>query len=41
MDWATIIVGVVTALAALIGTMVSNNKTSAVMGYRMGELEKR
>ena len=40
-DWTTIVVAVVTALGAFIGTFASNRKQTALMAYRLEELEKK
>ena len=41
MDWSSIIVGGITALCALVGTYLSHNKTTALILYRIEELEKK
>lgn len=39
MDWSSIIVGVVTGLCALAGTYLAHNKTTALILYRLEQLE--
>ena len=39
--WGEIIVGIVTALASLVGVYVSNRKSAALISYRMEQLEKK
>lgn len=41
MDWSSIITGVVTGLCALAGTYIAHNKTTALILYRIEELEKK
>ena len=41
MDWTSIIVALVTALGALAGTYFANRKSSALIAYRLSELEKK
>lgn len=41
MDWSTIIPTVVTAAAALAGTYFSNRRQTALMDYRLEQLEKK
>lgn len=39
--WGEIIVGIVTAVASLVGVYVSNRKSAALITYRMEQLEKK
>lgn len=39
--WGEIIVGIVTAIASLLGVYVSNRKSAALITYRMEQLEKK
>lgn len=41
MDWSSIIVGVVTGLCALAGTYLAHNKTTALILYRLEQLESK
>ena len=41
MDWATIIVGVLAFVGTLVGAYCSNNKTVALVTYRLQALEKK
>lgn len=41
MNWETGVVGVFTALCALLGTYMSNRKQAALMDYRLEQLEKK
>lgn len=41
MDWTSIIVAVITAVGAGIGVYFSNRKSSAIMEYRIEQLEKK
>lgn len=41
MNWETVVAAAVTALAALIGTYMSNRKQTALMDYRLEQLEKK
>ena len=41
MDWATIIVGVLAFIGTLVGAYCSNNKTVALVTYRLQALEKK
>lgn len=41
MDWTSIVVAVITALGALIGTYIANRKSASLLEYRMKELEKK
>ena len=41
MDWTSIIVAIVTALGALAGTYFANRRSSALIAYRLSELEKK
>ena len=40
-DWATIIVGVLAFIGTLVGAYCSNNKTVALVTYRLQALEKK
>lgn len=40
-DWATIIVGVLAFVGTLVGAYCSNNKTVALVTYRLQALEKK
>lgn len=39
MEWGTIAAAAITALCALVGTYISNRKSTALMEYRMKQLE--
>lgn len=41
MDWTSIIVAVVTAIGAFAGVYSANRKSSALIEYRLSELEKK
>ena len=41
MSWETIVAAAITALCALAGTYLSNRKASALLEYRMEQLEKK
>ena len=41
MSWETIIAAAITALCALIGTYMSNRKQTALVSYRIEQLEKK
>lgn len=41
MDWATIVVGVLAFIGTLVGAYCSNNKTVALVTYRLQALEKK
>lgn len=41
MNWETVVVGVFTALCALLGTYMSNRKQTALMEYRLKQLEDK
>jgi len=41
MEWGTIVAAAVTALCALLGTYLSNKKQTALMAYRIEQLEKK
>ena len=41
MDWATVIVGVLAFVGTLVGAYCSNNKTVALVTYRLQALEKK
>ena len=40
-DWATIVVGVLAFIGTLVGAYRSNNKTVALVTYRLQALEKK
>ena len=40
-DWATIVVGVLAFIGTLVGSYCSNNKTVALVTYRLQALEKK
>jgi len=40
-EWLTIVGPVVTAICALIGTYMSNRKTTALLEYRMKKVEEK
>ena len=40
-DWATVIVGVLAFVGTLVGAYCSNNKTVALVTYRLQALEKK
>jgi len=39
MNWTTIVVAVITALGAFLGTFISNRKQAALIAYRLEQLE--
>ena len=39
--WGEIIVGIITAVASLLGVYISNRKSAALISYRMEQLEKK
>jgi len=41
MNWETILCAAITAICALIGTYISNRKQTAVVDFRIKELEKK
>lgn len=41
MDWTSIVVAVITALGALVGTYFANRKSASLLEYRMKELETK
>lgn len=41
MDWATIVVGILAFIGTLVGAYCSNNKTVALVTYRLQALEKK
>lgn len=41
MQWGTVIAALVTALGALAGTYLSNRKSTALMEYRLKQLETK
>lgn len=41
MQWGTVVAAVITALCALIGTYMSNRKSTALMEYRLKALESK
>ena len=41
MDYSSIIVGVLALAGTLIGSMMSNNKTQALVTYRLQQLEEK
>jgi hypothetical protein len=41
MQWGTLIASLVTALGALAGTYLSNRKSTALMEYRLKQLETK
>lgn len=41
MDWTSIIVALVTAAGALLGTYLSNRKSAALLEYRIKQLEAK
>lgn len=41
MDWTTIIAAAVTAIGAFCGVYAANRKSSAIMEYRLEQLEKK
>lgn len=41
MEWGTVAAALITALAALIGTYLSNRKSTALMEYRLKMLEMK
>lgn len=41
MDYSTIIVGVLALVGTLTGTMVGNSKTTALVTYRLKQLEEK
>ena len=40
-DWATIVVGILAFIGTLVGAYCSNNKTVALVTYRLQALEKK
>ena len=40
MDWTSIIVGVLTLIGALCGTYFANRKSTALISYRLEQLEE-
>ena len=41
MDWTSVIAALVTAAGALAGTYLANRKSSALIVYRLSELERK
>ena len=41
MDWTSVIVALITAAGALLGTYLANRKSAALLEYRLKELEKK
>lgn len=41
MDWTSVIVALVTAAGTLAGTYLANRKSSALIAYRLSELERK
>lgn len=41
MQWGTVVAAAITALCALIGTYLSNRKSTALMEYRLKALESK
>ena len=41
MDWSSIVVAVITALGSFMAVYVSNRKSSALIAYRIDQLEKK
>jgi len=41
LDWTSIVVAVITALGALVGTYFANRKSASLLEYRMKELETK
>lgn len=41
MDWTAILVALIPALGAFLGVYLSNRKSSALMEYRIGQLESK
>lgn len=41
MDYATILVAVISLIGTLVGSFLANSKNSALIAYRLEELEKR
>lgn len=41
MDWTAIVVGILAFIGTLVGAYCSNNKTVALVTYRLQELEKK
>lgn len=41
MDWTSIIVAFITAIASGVGVYFSNRKSASLIEYRIGELEKK
>ena len=41
MDYATILVAVISLVGTLVGSFLANSKNSALIAYRLEELEKR
>ena len=40
-DWVSILCAVITGVLSLVGVYLSNRKSSALIAYRLEELEKR
>ena len=41
MDYATVLVAVISLIGTLVGSFLANSKNSALIAYRLEELEKR
>lgn len=41
MDWSSIVVAVITALGSFMAVYLSNRKSSALIAYRIDQLEKK
>lgn len=41
MDWTSILVALIPAVGAFLGVYLSNRKSSALMEYRIGQLESK
>ena len=41
MDWTTLVVGVITALASFLGVYISNRKNAILVEYRLSQVEKK
>ena len=41
MEWTSIVVAVITAIGAFIGTYMSNRKSTALIAYRLEQLENK
>ena len=41
MDYATVLVAVISLVGTLVGSFLANSKNSALIAYRLEELEKR